>query len=157
SDVESMSFIGPTTLEGWKGVPIRERLEAATGLPLFFGADVAAAALGERLYGVGIALRQFYYLYLGVGLGGTMVQDGVVIRGAHGNAGEIGHFPLVPDGDVCSCGNRGCLERYLSLEALGRRLGVGDPLVALDALARTPSANLEAWIRDTAPLLQRTV
>ena len=47
-----------------------------------------------------------------------MVHDGGVMRGAWGNAGEIGHIPVVPDGEPCPCGNRGCLERYLSLEAL---------------------------------------
>ncbi|TIN00789.1 MAG: ROK family protein, partial [Mesorhizobium sp.] len=62
-----------------------------------------------------------YYLYFGVGLGGVMVHDGSALRGAWGNAGEIGHIPVVPGGEPCPCGNRGCLERYLSLEALRRR------------------------------------
>ena len=119
-DVESMSFIGPTTLAGWGNVPLGERLAEATGLPAFFEADMAAAALGERLYGLGAAFTDFYYLYFGVGLGGAMVHGGVTLRGAWGNAGEIGHIPVVPDGEPCPCGNRGCLERYLSLEAFGR-------------------------------------
>ena len=105
--VDSMSFVGPTTLEGWAGIPIAERLTEETGLTAFVGVDLAAAALGERLYGAGLELRDFYYLYFGVGLGGCMVHDGQPLRGAFGNAGEIGHIPLVPDGDPCPCGNRG--------------------------------------------------
>ncbi|TIT04311.1 ROK family transcriptional regulator [Mesorhizobium sp.] len=119
--VESMSFIGPTTMTGWKDVALRERLEASTGLPAFFETDMAAAAMGERLYGLGAGYSEYYYLYFGVGLGGVMVHEGSALRGAWGNAGEIGHIPVVPGGEPCPCGNRGCLERYLSLEALRRR------------------------------------
>jgi predicted NBD/HSP70 family sugar kinase len=119
--VETMSFVGPTTMAGWKEVALRERLAATTGLPAFFETDMAAAAMGERLYGIGAGYSEYYYLYFGVGLGGAMVHDGSVLRGAWGNAGEIGHIPAVPDGEPCPCGNRGCLERYLSLEAHRRR------------------------------------
>ena len=119
--VESMSFVGPTTMAGWKDVALRERLTAATGLPAFFENDMAAAAIGERLYGLGAGYAEYYYLYFGVGLGGAMVHDGAVLRGAWGNAGEIGHIPAVPGGEPCPCGNSGCLERYFSLDAFRRR------------------------------------
>lgn len=141
-DVESMSFVGPTTLEGWKGVPVQKRLAEGTGLPAFIEVDHAAAALGERLYGGGKDFRDFYYVYFGVGLGGCMVQDGQPLRGSFRNAGEIGHLPLVPDGEPCPCGNRGCLERYLSLEAYERRAGV---------------IGAEGWIAETVPLLRSAV
>jgi predicted NBD/HSP70 family sugar kinase len=137
--VESMSFVGPTTLEGWKGFPVRQALATATGLPAFLEVDLAAAAHGERLYGAGRDFRDFYYLYFGVGLGGSMVHDGAALRGAWGNAGEIGHMPVVADGDLCPCGNRGCLERYVSLEAWERRARV---------IGET------AWIAEVAPLLR---
>ena len=156
-DVDSMSFVGPTTLEGWKGIPVRERLSALAGLPVFLGVDLAAAALGDRLYGAGRAFRDFYYLYFGVGLGGAMVHDGTVLRGANGNAGEIGHLPLVPNGDLCPCGNRGCLERYLSLEALGRRLRATDPTIGIEAAVTRGSAALDAWIEEAAPLLRSAI
>ncbi len=150
-----MSFVGSTTLEGWKDVAIAERIEAATGLPAFVGVDLAAAALGERLYGAGRDFQDFFYLYFGVGLGGTMVQAGAVLRGAHGNAGEVGHLPLVPDGDPCPCGNRGCLERYLSLDALDRRLRQADPALGRDAAIAGRAPAYIAWIAETAPLLRR--
>jgi predicted NBD/HSP70 family sugar kinase len=141
-DVESMSFVGPTTLEGWEGVPIREHLAAMTGFPTFVESDHASAALGERLYGVGRNVRDFYYVYFGVGLGGCMVQDGAILRGGHGNAGEIGHLPLVPDGEPCPCGNAGCLERYLSCEAMERRAA---------------EIGVDGWIAEAAPLLRRAI
>lgn len=134
--VESMSFVGPTTMVGWGNVQLRERLAEVTGLPAFIESDMAAAALGERLYGRGAEFADFYYLFIGVGLGGIMVHDGVAQRGAWGNAGEISHIPAVPDGELCPCGNRGCLERYISLDAFARR-GLGEA----------------AWVAEIRPLL----
>jgi predicted NBD/HSP70 family sugar kinase len=141
-DVESMSFVGPTTLEGWQGVPVQKHLAESTGLPAFIEVDHAAAALGERLYGRGKEFRDFYYIYFGVGLGGCMVQDGQPLRGSFRNAGEIGHMPLVPNGEPCSCGNRGCLERYMSMEAYERRSRV---------------IGAEGWIAETAPLVRSAI
>jgi predicted NBD/HSP70 family sugar kinase/predicted transcriptional regulator len=141
-DVESMSFVGPTTLEGWSGVPIRERLAEKTGLPAFIEVDHAAAALGERLYGAARDIRDFYYLFFGVGLGGCMVQDGNTLRGSHGNAGEIGHLPMVPGGEACPCGNVGCLERYLSCDALERR---------------AQEVGAAGWIKEVTPLFRNAI
>ncbi len=141
-DVESMSFVGPTTLEGWKGVEVQQRLAEGSNLPAFIEVDHAAAALGERLYGAGKSFRDFYYLYFSVGLGGCMVQDGQPLRGSFRNAGEIGHLPLVPDGEPCPCGNRGCLERYLSLEAYERRAKL---------------IGVEGWIAEAIPLFRSAI
>ena len=141
-DIESMSFVGPTTMQEWRGVDIYGRLQAAIPFPVFMDVDSAAAAHGERLYGIGDRIRNFYYLYLGVGLGGSVIYDGQVMRGAWGNAGEIGHVPLVPDGDPCPCGNRGCLERYISLEAYERRVAeIGE----------------DAWLREIAPIFRAAI
>ncbi|MEX2318913.1 MAG: ROK family protein, partial [Bauldia sp.] len=140
--VDAMSFVGPTTLEGWKGVPVRESLATATALPAFIEVDLAAAAHGERLYGAGRDYRDFYYLYFGVGLGGCMVHDGVALRGAWGNAGEIGHMPVVPGGDPCPCGNSGCLERYVSLEAYERR---------------TRAVGEAAWLAEIVPIVRSAI
>ena len=140
--VESMSFVGPTTLESWRGVAVAERLAAATGLTAFVEGDTFAAALGESLHGAGRQVSDFYFLYFGVGLGGTMVRSGQPLRGFYGNAVEIGHVPLVPDGLPCSCGNKGCLERYVSLEAYQRR---------------SPVIGRAAWIAEAAPLLRNAI
>ncbi|TPP06824.1 ROK family transcriptional regulator [Rhizobium glycinendophyticum] len=139
-DVESMSFVGSTTMAGWKDVDIRQNLADATGLPAFIENDMAAAALGEQLYGLGQQVSNYYYLFFSVGLGGAMMHDGAVVGGAWGNAGEIGHIPAVPDGEPCPCGNRGCLERYLSLDAFERR---GLPA--------------EEWVAEVAPFFRSAV
>lgn len=139
-DVESMSFVGPTTMAGWKNVDIRQRLADVTDLPSFVENDMAAAALGEQLYGLGQQLSDYYYLFFSVGLGGVMMHDRSVFRGAWGNAGEIGHISAVPDGEPCPCGNRGCLERYFSLDAFHRR--------GLDAAG---------WVREIAPIFRNAV
>lgn len=141
-DVKAMSFVGPTTLDGWAGVPIRARLEEVTKLPSFIAVDTVTAALGVRLYGEGASIAQFYYLHLGVGLGGTMMQDGVPQRGAWGNAGEIGHIPVVPGGLPCPCGNAGCLERYLSL----------------DRFLNRPAGQSQAeWVREITPVFHDAI
>ncbi|MGX5841333.1 ROK family transcriptional regulator [Mesorhizobium sp. ArgA1] len=138
--VESMSFVGPTTMAGWKDVALQDRLTASTRLPAFFETDMAAAAMGERLYGLGAGFSEYYYLYFGVGLGGAIVHEGAVMRGAWGNAGEIGHIPAIPGGELCPCGNHGCLERYLSLEALRRR-NIGEA----------------AWVAEVAPIFRNAI
>ncbi|GLQ53690.1 ROK family transcriptional regulator [Devosia nitrariae] len=141
-EVEGISFVGSTTLNGWSGVPVRARLEEVSRLPAFIAVDTVAAAIGVRLYGEGAEFSQFYYLHFGVGLGGTMIENGVPLRGAWGNAGEIGHLPLVPDGRPCPCGNRGCLERYLSLDGFGQR----------------PEGQSEAeWVDEVTPIFHRAV
>src|SRR3546814_6312291 len=141
-NVDSMSFVGPTTLEGWDSVPIADRLSSLTGLPAFLGGDSLAAALGEKMHGVGRDLDSFYYVYFGVGLGGGAVIDGQPFAGAWGNAGEFGHIPVVPAGKPCSCGSRGCLEGYVSLHALRgwlRDAGIEDDVADLVRPGAPPS------------------
>lgn len=159
-NVDSMSFVGPTTLEGWHSVPIADRLSSLTGLPAFLGGDSLAAALGEKMHGVGRDLDSFYYVYFGVGLGGGAVVDGQPFAGAWGNAGEFGHIPVVPDGKPCSCGNQGCLEGYVSLHALRgwlRDAGIEDDAADLVRPGAPHSPVLDAWVDQAVPLLRRAI
>ena len=156
-DVEAMSFVGPTTLPGWAGVPAAERLQDLTGLPAFVGGDAPAAALSEAMFGLGRSLRDFFYIHFGLGLGGGLVVDGQVQQGAWGNAGELGHMPIVPGGRACSCGNEGCLETYVSVHAL--RTALAEAGVALD-LADPAAADhpaVAAWIEAAVPPLRRAL
>ncbi len=141
-DIESMSFVGPTTLQGWKDVPIQQELSDIAGCPAFIEMDHAAAAMGERLYGAGREFKDYYYLFFSMGLGGCMVFDGLPVRGSFNNAGEIGHIPVVPNGEPCPCGNSGCLERYVSLEALERRSAI---------------IGVEGWLTEAAPLFRSAI
>ncbi|BAS27910.1 ROK family protein [Limnochorda pilosa] len=104
-------------------VPLRYQLEAWAGLPTFLENDVKAAALGEFHHGVGHGLgtgtRSLLYVSVGTGLAAGLVMDGELFRGT-GEAGEIGHIPVVADGYPCNCGQRGCLETVASGRALAR-------------------------------------
>jgi glucokinase len=108
-------------LPGFVGVPARERLAATCPLPLVVDNDANVAALGEVVHGAGRGHREVLVVTLGTGIGGGLVIDGTVHRGARGFAGEIGHFTVDPDGPLCACGQRGHWETIASGSALGRR------------------------------------
>jgi predicted NBD/HSP70 family sugar kinase len=106
---------------GWTGMPLAAKLRQALRLPVFVDNDISAVTAAERLYGPGADCADFLLLAIGQGIGLGMVLDGAPYRGAAGAAGEFGHLPVLPDGPVCSCGNRGCLETQVSTESLLRR------------------------------------
>jgi len=156
-----ISFLGPTTLEGWSDLSVLDELRHATRLQVFYSVDSVAAALGESLFGVARSLDTFFYMHFGVGLGGTLVVNRSAYRGANGNATEIGHIPAVPGGKRCYCGNVGCLERYLSLQSLAEALGVSeapdrDALIVAQ-LERNDDPALQAWCREAAERLRDAV
>ncbi len=105
---------------GWANFPLAARLSAALGLPCVMDNDANTAALGEYTYGAGRGARSMVYLTVSTGIGGGLVLDGRVYRGAQSLAGEFGHTPLAPDGPRCSCGARGCVEAVCSATALAR-------------------------------------
>lgn len=113
---------GAPNLPGFVNVRLRDDMAAATGLRVVLENDANAAAYGEFTAGAGKDVRNMVMLTLGTGIGGGVIIDGQLIRGAFDNAGEIGHSVMVPDGRPCPCGQRGCLERYASAAAVADRL-----------------------------------
>jgi glucokinase len=105
-------------LPGWKGIPLRNILQKATGLPVCLANDANAAALGESFFGAGKDSRNFIYITVSTGIGGGIVIDGKLYEGPGFVAGEIGHISIVPEGKRCACGQRGCLEAYASGTAI---------------------------------------
>jgi glucokinase len=99
---------------------VREPLEARLGVPVTVDNDATCAAWGERELGAAQGLDDVILVTLGTGIGGGIVTDGTVERGANGFAGEIGHMVVDPDGPQCPCGQRGCWERFASGSGLGR-------------------------------------
>lgn len=104
----------------WRDEPIRDRLAQRLGLPVVLDNDAKAAAWAEFRFGAGRGEPRLLLVTLGTGIGGALVLDGRVERGRHGLAGEFGHMQVVPDGERCECGNRGCWEQYSSGRAMQR-------------------------------------
>ena len=104
----------------WRDEPLRKDLEALIGLPVVVENDANAAAWGEFTFGAGEDVADTLLVTVGTGVGGGIVLNGQLHRGAFGVAAEIGHMRVVPDGILCGCGNRGCWEKYASGTALVR-------------------------------------
>lgn len=103
----------------WTGVRIGDVVAEGVGLPVVVENDANAAGWAEARFGAGAGKANVLVVTLGTGVGGAVVVDGKLLRGAAGFAAEIGHITVVPDGRPCGCGLRGCLERYGSGTALG--------------------------------------
>ncbi len=119
-DAERGIIKNSPNLPGWVEVPLKDLLLDEFKLPLCVENDANAAALGENLYGSGKGVRNFVYITIGTGIGGGMVVDGELFKGANGNAVEIGHTTINFQGPKCACGNTGCWEVYASGLALAR-------------------------------------
>jgi glucokinase len=111
----------PPNLPGWTRVALADLLRQAFSLPVILENDANAAALGEFRYGAGRGARSLVYLTVSTGIGGGIILDGKIWHGLKDAAGEIGHMTLAPDGPLCGCGNRGCLEAIASGPSIARR------------------------------------
>lgn len=120
----------------WEEFPIAATMTSALGLPCVADNDANTAAWGEFRAGAGAAARHLLMLTIGTGIGGGIVSEGRLMRGAHGLAGEVGHIIVEPDGPECGCGNRGCWEQVASGRAIDR--------LAREAVATDPTLSL-AW------------
>jgi glucokinase len=106
---------------GFRDVPLRRLVADRLGLPAALGHDVRAGGLAEARLGAGRGYRHVLVVPIGTGIAAAHIVDGTVFTGAHGAAGEIGHIVVRPDGPVCGCGLRGCLEAIASASAVARR------------------------------------
>jgi glucokinase-like ROK family protein len=108
----------------WHNVPLREMFSSATGLKVFVENDANAAAIAEHLFGAAQQLRDFIFVFIGVGLGGGLFLNGQLYRGKGGYAGEIGHTHIMaePYNMPCHCGNLGCWETYANQASIFRRV-----------------------------------
>jgi glucokinase len=120
-DIKAGLVFNPPNLPGWIRVPLVERVQQALGLPTVLENDANAAGLGEYRYGAGRGARSIVYMTVSTGIGGGIILDGKVWHGLKDAAGEVGHMTVCPDGPVCGCGNRGCLEAMASGPSIARR------------------------------------
>lgn len=118
---------------GWRDVDVVGPLERRVGLPVALGHDVRAGLLAEARWGAARGVENVVFVPLGTGIAGALMVDGRVLQGG-GYAGELGHVEVEPEGPVCGCGARGCLEAVSSAAAIERsyaaRLGLTEHVTA---------------------------
>jgi predicted NBD/HSP70 family sugar kinase len=122
-------------MPGWAGVDLRELFGPMfEGVPIFCDNESNCSAIAEMTWGAAQGHDDFIVYTLGLGVGGAIVVGGKVLRGIAGGAGEFGHVVIDPEGPLCRCGNRGCLETYANFRdrldeaaiAFGRPIGVNE-------------------------------
>lgn len=110
----------PPNLAWGKITPLAELMKKHYNLPVYLTNDANAAALGEMKFGVAKEMKDFVIITLGTGLGSGIVVNGKLVYGADGFAGELGHVNVNPNGRLCGCGKKGCLETYASATGIKR-------------------------------------
>lgn len=148
-------------MPGWVGLRITDELRRRTSLPVKVTNDANAGALAERMYGAGREAGDMVYVRLSAGIGAGIVSSGRLLLGARGLAGEIGHLPLITDGLICRCGNRGCLETVASPVAIARLLSDswGEHITARDLpeLIRARNTGALRAVRDAGDAVGRAL
>jgi glucokinase len=107
---------------GLSNTPLRQMLADRLKIPVRLEHDAKAAALGDFHYGAGRGAKSMIYIVIGTGVGAAIIIDGKLYYGDRNSSGESGHMTVNPNGDLCTCGTRGCLETYTSGPWLARRL-----------------------------------
>ncbi|VXB56166.1 Glucokinase [Bacillus sp. 349Y] len=119
-DRENGTVIGAYNLNWSTLIPVRQMIEAGTGIPLYIDNDANVAALGEGWKGAGENGKDVVFVTLGTGVGGGIIAEENLLHGNVGAAGEIGHMIVEPEGYLCTCGNHGCLETVASATGVVR-------------------------------------
>jgi len=159
-DRQSAGTVDSTQL-GWNQVPLGDVLRRALELPVLIENNVNALSMAERLFGQGRNHQDFLVVTIGTGIGAAIINDGAVLRGHSGGAGEIGHFPAELDGPLCQCGNHGCLEAIVGEAALVDRargqgiIGQSAGMAALRAAADAGGTAAQAIFSEAGQLLGR--
>jgi glucokinase len=115
--------VSPLNIPGWRSFPLRRRLAELTGLPVSVDNDAKALARAEGRWGAAVGVADYVAMVVSTGVGGGIVSGGMLLDGAAGNAGHIGHVIVEPEGRVCGCGARGCLEAEASGTAIAAITG----------------------------------
>lgn len=148
---------------GWYDLPLAQMLNARFGWPVIVENDTNAAALAETRFGAGRGHRHVVYVRAGTGIGAGLVLDGQLYRGEWGVVGELGHMVMEPEGALCACGRRGCLETLASVPAVLHRYQTlrGDeekpPFKDLVARAYNGDAHARVALREAGRWLGRAL
>jgi predicted NBD/HSP70 family sugar kinase len=164
-----ISVSGPVTPDGvvqrasivptWAGVNIRDVFGPLLRRPIFADNESNCAAIAEMMWGAGRGYNDFLLFKIDLGVGGAIVSRGHIVTGIAGGAGEFGHLCIDPEGDLCRCGNRGCLELYASfarpLEQMSRLHGRRMTMDEVILLAEQGDLGARRLIEDTAEIAGR--
>ncbi|RWB58197.1 ROK family transcriptional regulator [Mesorhizobium sp.] len=164
-----VSVSGPVSPEGfvqrasivptWAGVNIRHVFGPVLEQPIFAANESNCAAIAEMMWGAAAGYEDFVLFKIDLGVGGAIVQHGRVVTGIAGGAGEFGHMSIDPSGDLCRCGNRGCLELYASfnrpLEQIARVTGRRVTMDDVIRMAEQGDVGALRMIEDTAEMAGR--
>ena len=121
-DLKRGVLVNPPNLP-WRNVPLVALMSRATGARVHLANDADMAGLGEHTRGAGRGTKNMVYITWSTGVGGGLIIDGKLRRGAHGTAGEVGHMIIDPNGPLDTCGQRGCLEAFIGGANLARETG----------------------------------
>lgn len=134
---------------GWKNFELADHFKKLSGLPVFAGNDANVAALGENWKGAGNQAKNLIAVTLGTGVGGGIIANGFVLGGENGTAGEIGHITIEPDGYLCNCGRKGCLETITSATGIVRQ--------GMDLIKEHPESELAAYYEKNKTLTAKDI
>ena len=115
---------GAENIIGWENIDVASLMEKQMSLPVVVGNDANLMGLGETKYGAGRDCTHVVFLTVGTGIGGAVIIDGKLFNGYANRGTELGHVPLIANGEHCACGAVGCLEYYASTSALTRRFSI---------------------------------
>lgn len=140
-------------LPGWINIPLRQRIRELSGIPAWIENDANAAAVAEHRIGAGRGSQHMVLVAVGTGVGGGLILDGRLYRGASGGAGEVGHMIVDAGGVICACGRTGCLEAVASgraLDTAARQIAADEPDGGIVRVARRESEEPGARTLDLA-------
>jgi glucokinase len=146
-DIAKGVIVGTHNLLGFDGFPMRDDLSGRIGCSVILENDANAAALGEKWMGAGKDVDDLVLLTLGTGIGGGIISCGRILHGFVGMAGELGHMTINPAGNICGCGNYGCLEKHASataIESMANLVGLGDHVSAKEVYDLAVKGNANA-------------
>jgi glucokinase len=152
-DLENGMMRAAVNLPGWGNYPARAEIQRRLQTTVILENDGNVAALGEKWLGAARDFSDMAMLTLGTGVGGGLVLGDAIWHGVNGMAGEFGHITVAPDGPLCGCGNRGCLELYASATAIvrmAREAAASNPGSALALVATADPAFSAQSIYDLA-------
>ncbi len=121
-DSKNGTIISSPNIIGLKNYNITDRIQNHFNVKVYLQNDASASTIAEKLYGSAKPFSNFVYITLSTGIGGGIFIDNKLYRGSHGMAGELGHMVILPNGPICGCGRRGCLEAIASGKGIARRV-----------------------------------